>query len=120
VLFLDVKGAFPSVDVVRLVHNLWAKGVLKQHTDWMLRRLAGQHTRMSFDDFQSQLYAVDSSLDQGDPLSVITYMLYNACFLECLREEHSERGALFIDDAYILITGTDFTDTHSKLRDIME
>jgi hypothetical protein len=85
VLLLDVKGAFPSVDIERLVHNLRVRGVPKEHTEWMMRRLSGRHTRMKFDDFKSHLFDIDGGLDQGDPLSVITYMLYNACFLECLR-----------------------------------
>jgi hypothetical protein len=120
VLFLDVKRAFPSVDIERLVHNLRAKGIPKQHTDWMLRRLEGRRTRLSFDDFKSRFFEIEGGLDQGDPLSVITYLLYNACFLECLRAEQGERGALFIDDAYVLVTGSDFAETHRKLKDIME
>src|ERR1700690_2196549 len=120
VLFLDVKGAFPSVDIERLVHNLRARGIPKEHTDWMLRRLEGRKTRLSFDDFKSQFFAIEGGLDQGDPLSVITYLLYNACFLECLRAERGERGALFVDDAYVLVTGADFAETNRKIKDIME
>jgi hypothetical protein len=85
VSLLDVKGAFPRVDIERLVHNLRTRGVPKEHTEWMMRRLSGRHTRMKFDDCKSHLFDIDGGLDQGDPLSVITYMLYNACFLECLR-----------------------------------
>jgi ribonuclease HI len=120
VLFLDVKGAFPSVDIKRLVHNLRARGVPREHTEWMMRRLEGRQTTLTFDDFRSTMLAIDSGIDQGDPLSVITYLLYNACFLECLRQEHGERGALFVDDAYVLITGVDFGDTHRKIELIME
>src|SRR6202142_1529146 len=112
VLFLDVKGAFPSVDIEWLGHNLRAKGIPKEHTDWRLSRLEGWKTRLSFDDFKLQFFAIEGGLDQGDPLSVITYLLYNACFLECLRAGHGERGALFVDDAYVLVTGADFTETN--------
>lgn len=35
VLFLDVKGAFPSVDILRLIHNMRAMGIPRQYTDWM-------------------------------------------------------------------------------------
>src|ERR1700723_175242 len=120
VLFLYVKGAFPSVDIKRLVHNLRERGIPKEHTDWMLRRLEGRKTRLLFDDFKSRFLEIEGGLDQGDPLSVITYLLYNACFLECLQMEEGERGALFIDDAYVLVTGSDFTETHQQLQDIME
>jgi hypothetical protein len=86
----------------------------------MDRRLEGRHTRLTFDDFRSRLFRINGGLDQGDPLSVITYLLYNASFLECLREERGERGALFLDDAYVLTTGRDFIETHSKIKAIME
>src|SRR6202142_490889 len=120
VLFLDVKGAFLSVDIKRLVHNLRERGIPQENTEWMLRRLEGRKTRLSFDDFKSKFFEIEGGLDQGDPLSVITYLLYNACFLECLRAEQGERGMLFIDDMYVLVTGADFTETNHKIKDIME
>jgi hypothetical protein len=108
------------VDIKRLIHNLRARGVPKTHTEWMVRRLEGRQTTLTFDDFRSNMLDIESGLDQGDPLSVITCILYNACFLECLRQEREERGALFVDDAYVLITGVDFEDTHRKIKKIME
>jgi hypothetical protein len=59
-LFLDVKGAFPSVDIKRLIHNLRARGVPKKHTEWLLRRLQGRQTTLTFDDFRSTMFAIDS------------------------------------------------------------
>jgi hypothetical protein len=120
ILFLGVKGAFPSVDIERLIHNLRAKGVPKEHTEWMTRRLQGRHTRLTFDDFRSRMLEIDGGLNQGDPLSVISYLLYNVSFLECLHQERREQGALFVDDAYILTTGVDFKETHRKIKQIME
>ena len=38
-LFLDVKGAFPSVEVQRLIHNMRMKGVPQEYTNWILNRL---------------------------------------------------------------------------------
>ena len=38
-LFLDVKGAFPSVDINRLIHNIRKRGISKEYTEWMRRWL---------------------------------------------------------------------------------
>jgi hypothetical protein len=80
----------------------------------------GRKTILTFDDFQSGLFNVDNGLDQGDPLSGITYIIYNASFLQCLRAGGGECSALFIDNAYILIIGCSFNDTHAMLKDAME
>jgi ribonuclease HI/endonuclease/exonuclease/phosphatase family metal-dependent hydrolase len=120
ILFLDVKGAFPSVAIDRMVHELRAAGIPKAHADWMVRRLRGRKTTMSFDDFQSSEFGIDNGLDQGDPISGITYMIYNGGILECLDEKNGELGALFIDDAYLLTIGDTLVETHAKVKHIME
>ena len=37
ILFLDVKGAFPSVAIDRLAHELRVAGIPVEHVEWMLR-----------------------------------------------------------------------------------
>ena len=36
-LFLDVKGAFPSVDIKQLFHNMQKHGIPKEYIHWMKR-----------------------------------------------------------------------------------
>ena len=120
VLFLDVKGAFPSVAIDRLAHEMRDIGIPKEHVEWMMRRLEGRRTKLTFDDFQSQVFPVDNGLDQGDPISGISYMIYNGGLLDCA-DEHSEvYGALFIDDAYFLAVGDTIEDAHEKIKHTME
>jgi hypothetical protein len=49
-LFLNVKGAFPSVDINRLIHNMRKRGIPKEYTEWLKRQLDCRCTRLSFDD----------------------------------------------------------------------
>jgi hypothetical protein len=35
ILFLDVKGVFPSVNIDRLIHNMRMRSIPKEYTDWM-------------------------------------------------------------------------------------
>ena len=77
-LFLDVKSAFPSVDITRLVHNMRKQGIPKEYTNWLTRHLRSRQTNLTFDGFQSECFNVKNGLDQGDPLSGILYLLYNS------------------------------------------
>jgi hypothetical protein len=103
-----------------MVHELRAAGIPREHAEWMVRRMRGRKTTLTFDDFQSEEFGIDNGLDQGDPVSGVTYMIYNGGILECLNAKNGEFGALFIDDAYILTVGDDLEETHSKIKHIME
>jgi ribonuclease HI len=118
-LFLDVKGAFPSVDIDRLIHNMRKRGIPEEYTSWMRRRLRNRITTLSFDEHQTENFTVTNGLDQGDPFSGICYLIYNADLLKIPNIKAGEQGLLFVDDATIIATGKDFTETHEKLRNMM-
>ncbi len=112
VLFLDVKGAFPSVDVDMLIHEMLMMGIPVQYTDWLCRRLEGRKTVLTFDDFKSLIFEVTNGLDQGDPLSQILYIIYNSSVARRLK--NGEEGFLFIDDKAILVHGETFDEDTSE------
>jgi ribonuclease HI len=118
-LFLDVKGAFPSVDINRLIHNMRKRGIPQEYTTWLKRRLDNRKTTLIFDDHETNTFAVDNGLDQGDPFSGICYLIYNSDLSEIPVKKAGERILLFVDDAAITVTGKDFSETHNKLRNIM-
>ena len=140
-LFLDVKGAFPSVDINRLIHNMRELGFLVEFTNWFLRRLTDRQTCLFFDDYQTLSFIVENGLDQGDLFSVIAYLIYNANLpkiadiklgkqiLYLIYNTDLPKIAdiklgkqilLFVDNAAIIATGKSLTDTHKTLHDIME
>ena len=67
-LFLDIKGAFPSVSTERLMHDLRKKGIPIEYVNWLRRKLTGRRTTISFDDFTSKPFNVNDGCDQGCPL----------------------------------------------------
>ena len=101
-LFLDVKGAFPSVEVQRLSHNMHMKGVLQKYTNWTLNRLQGCQTRIQFDDYLSDPLDIDNGCDQGDPTSVILYHFYNAGLIKVTKESRVELAPTFINNVTFL------------------
>jgi hypothetical protein len=73
-----------------------------------------------FDDHQSERFAIDNGLDQGDPYSLICYLLYNTSLLEIPTLHIRETILLFVDDVTIIVVGKTFEDTHRMLKSIME
>jgi len=78
ILFIDVEGAFPNAVTDRLIHNLRKRRIPKAYTDFVRRLLERCKTKLKFDDFISELINICNGIGQGDPLSMIFYIIYNA------------------------------------------
>ncbi|KAF7373394.1 RNA-directed DNA polymerase from transposon X-element [Mycena sanguinolenta] len=113
-LLRDVKGAFPSAMISRVVHNMRMAGVPKGHTDWMERRFEGRTTQLLFDDYISEPFPIDDGLDQGDPQSVICYLFYNSP----LARVHDDSG-IYIDDYHVLAVGNTLVETSGMVAEIV-
>jgi ribonuclease HI len=119
ILYLDVDGAFPNAVPERLIHNMRKRAVPKQYVNFIGRMLNGRRTRLRFDDFTSPAFEISNGIGQGDPLSMILYLFYNADLLD-IPEGKKETSVTFVDDVALLAIGDTFEDTHSALADIME
>ena len=75
--------------------------------------------RLSFNSFHSEFFSVRNSLDQRDPLLAILYLIYNSDLPSIADVKLGKHLLLFVDDAAIVVTGKNFTKTHTKLRNIM-
>lgn len=119
-LFLDIKSAFPSVNVQRLVDDLQAKGLPTPLTDWIVSKYTGRTTNLIFDDYTSETIDILGGLDQGDPLSFLLYLFYDADLITLPKEYQKNALALaFADDIVYLATGRTFSDTNDILHQLM-
>jgi len=82
ILFLDMEGAFPNAVTDRLFHNLHKRRIPKVYVKIIQQVLVDHHTRLKFDDFASDTILINNGIGQGDPLSMILYILYNTDLLE--------------------------------------
>ncbi|KAJ7450367.1 hypothetical protein FB451DRAFT_944667, partial [Mycena latifolia] len=89
-------------------------GVPREHTDWMLRRFTGRTTRLVFDDYVSEAFAIDDGLDQGDPHSVLCYLFYNSPLARI-----DEDSGIYIDDYHLLAIGDTLVETTQKIVDVV-
>lgn len=121
-LFLDVKAAFPSVVITRLLHNMRMKGFPEEYILWYQRQLSSRSTTLVFDDYESATFNVENGVDQGCPLSVIAFLIYNADVLEVADPKPTcgELSLGFIDNIALIAKGKTFKEANEKLKHMME
>ncbi|KAL5640019.1 hypothetical protein ACGC1H_007352 [Rhizoctonia solani] len=118
-LFLDVKGAFPHANPHRLAKNMRKLGVPVMYVNWMLAKLDGHTTCLAFDDYTSAPLPIDNGINQGCPLSVIFYLLYNAPLVRIPRHRSNELCIAYINDVTFVVWGANFEENHRNLVDMM-
>ena len=119
ILFLDVEAAFPSAIPERLFHRMRKLGIPAAIVNWLRRKLRGRHTRLRFDDFVSQLFEIISGIDQGCPLSVILYKIYNLLLVESANSLANTKAVAYIDDVAAVTIGKTLQDTTTELSSYM-
>lgn len=124
VLFLDIEGAFPNAVTDRLIHNMKKRRLPDELVSFTERMLTDRRTQLKFDDFTSEWFPVTNGIGQGDPLSMICYLIYNSDLVDIAKgkigNKREEMALAFVDDtAYVAIART-FEETHEILRDMLE
>lgn len=119
-LFLDVKAAFPSVLVHRLVHDMRMRGVPKEYTSWITRKLSNRKTTIRFDDHISKQIDIQNGIDQGCPLSGVLYQFYNSQLLEVAQKGKGEIALGYIDDVAFGVSDNNFHGAYAQLQDMYE
>jgi hypothetical protein len=119
VLFLDVEGAFPNAVTTRLTHSLKRRRVPTTIVRYIKQLLSGRRTRLKFDDYVSKTTDITNGIGQGDPISMLLYILYNADLLELPGNPHAEDAIGYVDDVALVAIGEDFKETTRRLKDMM-
>jgi hypothetical protein len=118
VLFLDIKEAFPNMVTDRLLHNMRKRRVPETYVRFMENLLTGRRTKLIFNDYTSDWFELDNGIGQGDPLSMILYLFYNANFLNIMKGK-KEKGLGYVDEKILVAIGVMFADTHRTLGSMM-
>jgi len=118
VLFLDIEGAFPNAVNKRLKHNLQARKVPAKIVKFIHNLLKEWYTMLKFDNHISDRIALDNGIGQGNPLSMVLYQYYNADILD-IPSGPEELAAAYINNAILIVTASDFTESHRILADMM-
>jgi hypothetical protein len=120
ILFLDIEGAFPNAVTDHLAHNMRKRRLPLEIVRFMERMLTGRKTQLKFNDMLSDWIPINNGIGQGDPLSMIAYLIYNADLIDIANSRNNETALAFVDDTAYIATGPTFADTHQMLKSMME
>jgi hypothetical protein len=118
VLFLDIEGTFLNTVNERLIHNLRLRKVPIKIVEFIKNLLHRQSTTLRFNDFTSDRIALDNRIGQGNPLLMILYQYYKVDILN-IPNGLNKTAAVYVDDAILVATVSDFNQTHNILRDMV-
>jgi ribonuclease HI len=118
ILFLDIEGAFPNAATDRLLHNMRKRRVPEEYVQFVGRMLAERRTRLSFDDFISDWVPIDNGIGQGDPISMILYLYYNADLVD-VASAKGQSAVAFVDDANLYAEGNTYEEAYKSLSDML-
>jgi hypothetical protein len=119
-LFLDIEGAFPNAVTNRLIHNMRCRRIpnsLIQITELVL---TNRRTRLMFDGHTSEWTPITNGIGQGDPLSMIVYIIYNTDLIKISQGHPNELMLAFVDNTIFITIGDLIEDTHCTLQDMLD
>ena len=80
--------------------------------------MSGRRTKLKFDDYTSDWFDLDNGIGQGDMLSMLLYLFYNADLLDVTSRPY-ELSLGYVDNVALIVTANNFTQTHRMLKNIM-
>lgn len=118
-VYLDISGAYPSVHIPRLIHNLRMRRIPEVYVNWIEERLKNRRTTLNFDDFTSEPFDILTGIDQGCPLSGTLYIIYNAELVEIALPLGATLNLGFQDDVSLMAPGANLEEANEKLREML-
>ena len=107
-LFLDIEGAFPNTVTDRLLHNMKCRRLPPEIVNYTKQLLSDRKTRLHFDDFISDWFNITNGIGQGDPLSMILYIIYDSDLVDIARKSKGELTLAFVDDTVLITMAKSF------------
>src|SRR5882724_9517885 len=81
--------------------------------------LKDHHMTLSFDGLTSQEIDIDNRIGQGDPSSMILYLIYSHAIVAIPTRKHGNGGA-YIDDNFFTAQGDDFVECDLKINCMLD
>ena len=92
--------------------------ILEKYVIFMNNMLTSHRNRLKFDDCMLDWFNLDNGIVQGDLLSMILYLFYNADMLD-IAQGQFEMCLGYVDDMALVVSVGSFRDTHCMLGNMM-
>lgn len=113
-LFLDIKLAFPSVNHEMLEHDMHMRRVPVEITRWIREKLMDHMVRLAFNDHITEHLQLLTGIDQGCPLSPISYVFYNVDLVRSDRNRNTLKLS-FYDNMVFLARAKNFRGSKQRV-----
>jgi hypothetical protein len=87
--------------------------------DFYKALLSNCYTHLKFDDFLSSIIQVDNGIGQGEPGSMILYLIYSIGLVSIL-EGPDEDGGAYVDNNFILALGDNYEECNRRINVMMD
>ena len=106
-LQLDIKGAFDTVNHIRLLDTMRRKRFPPWLVRWLRSYLEDRTAQLRFDGGVSEEIRLPAGVPQGSPLSPVLFLLYIATLYEALADCHGIVVVGFADDTNLMAFSRD-------------
>lgn len=120
-LSLDIEGAFPNAVMQRVLFNMRKCHIPEKLVLAVSLVLKNRKTRIKFSDYTSDYLDLTNGIGQGDPLSMVVYLFYNADFFD-IQVSANRKGLSvgFVDDKNVIVDLGNPKQNVEALKDFME
>ena len=118
-ILLDIASAFPSAVTSRLLLNMQQLRYPTQLISFIQAMLDDRHTRITFNGFVSDDIDIDNGIGQGDPSSMILYLIYSYGLVAIPAATQGDGGAYF-NNNFFTATGATFQECDEKLNHMLD
>src|SRR6266481_9028990 len=81
--------------------------------------LAGRRTQLAFDGFLSEYISMDNGIGQGEPSSMILYLIYSHVLVAIPPMCDGDGGA-YVDDNFFMATSGTYKYCNTKLTQMLD
>src|SRR6266481_5996954 len=119
IVFLDIAGAFPNTVTSRLLLNMRKLAYPTELIGFFEVVLADHRTQLAFNGFLSEYISVDNRIGQGEPSSMILYLIYSHALVAIPPMCDGDGGA-YVDNNFFMATGGTYKDCDMKLNRMLD
>lgn len=116
-----LEGAFPNAVTQRVLFNMRKCCIPEKLVLAISLVLKNRKTRIKFGDYTSDYLDLTNGIGQGNPLSMVVYLFYNANFFD-IQVTANRKGLLvgFVDDKNVIVDLGNPKQNVGALKDFME